>query len=708
MSDDLDLLEDLDTQTNGHDMTEDKGDEAAGQETDASNSLPDHFQGKLTVSMVHTALNDYGYICDRQLATQVFMALNTDPMAGAFLKGPPGAGKTMLPEVLADIFGMEYYFRQATPETREGQLLMDLWPDEDTKAGIRKIEGPITKAVRASHERPSLLLIDEWDKTKPSADAFLLDFLQHGRINAGDINLTADLSNLVVFLTMNDERDLSGPLRRRMPFIEFTNPHPSLVKKALIDSHGAHPYIPALVELYIRGTLSNMDKPVTVQELRQILSQAITLGEDADWNLLVRQYVTKSDRNHQMLQRAESRDVSDWESTMGKDVDGLDPERYGTVEIGSGSITDEDISSSMPKLAEVKELHDRRNTNDAAPDLSTAYAVMRNTDDVYNEVTKLHDPGDSPDQVGWARVEGENITFEEAIPLDELSSADGLWGSPGEVMFSEEDATFEDMLTLRGRGLTFTSYSKEEVIGTYQNGMVDIRWTPEDGAEIIANLMEREIFQEIISPWIYFHPEPTEVMARLGVLDEGIIQRRKEGVGDPTVYFASVSDEWGSNGHDYIKEIKNLEGFDDFVKLVQKKGRVVKVPETNSSYYLFDNVLFGFLGEMNDEFALSITGEVDADVVPFIKKWARHSKVLLKRTVDFGGDPQDLLDDHGFEITSKERIRKIGKGYAAAYRDDGSIRIGSRLQGTKLTPKRINSVIKAIRKAEKDLTSDLG
>lgn len=723
MSDDLDLLVDEETleengQTNGHSptdntvdetMTDENGDEAEGQEpSESSDSLPDSItKSQLNPNMVYTALNDYGYICDRELATQAFMALNTTPMAGAFLKGPPGAGKTLLPEVLSDILGMEYYFRQATPETREGQLLMDLWPDEETKAGIKKIEGPITKAVRNSHKRPTLLLIDEWDKTKPSADAFLLDFLQHGRINAGDINLTADLDNLVVFLTMNDERDLSGPLRRRMPFIEFENPHPSLVKKALIDSHGAHPYIPALIELYIRGTLSNMDKPVTIQELRQVLTQAIALGEDADWNLLVRQYVTKSDRNHQMLHRAENMDVSDWENRMGEEGTALDPERYGTVEIGDNNFRDEHLSGAMPKLSEMKELHEKRNLGETVPDLASAYGVLRNTDHVYNEVTKIHEPGENPDQVGWAKVEGEKITFEEAIPLDSREDADGLWGNPGEVMFSEEAATFDDMLLLRDHGLTFTAYSETEIVGTYANGTVDIHWTEEGGAEIIANLMERETFWEIIAPWVYFYPEPAEVMARLGVLDEGVIERRKAGMDDPTTYFASVSDEWGAQGHDYVKEIKNLDGFSKFVNLVQKKGRIVKVPETDSSYYLFDNVLFGFIGEMNDDFALSITGEVDGDVVPFIKKWARHSKVLLKRTIKFDGEPQDLLDDHGFEITSEERIRKIGKGYAAAYRDDGSIRIGSRLQGKKLTAKRINSVIKAIRNAEKNLSSSV-
>ena len=179
MSDDLGLLTDTDTiATNGHDtpndetntdMTSPAGDEAAGEESSpedapVSDDALDNVEEEanetspadaLSPQMVYQGLNSAGYICDQRLAQQTFMCLNTRPVAGGMLKGPSGAGKTMLTEVVADVFGMEYFYRQATPETREGQLLLDLWPSEETESGIKKIEGPITKAVRSSLERPT-------------------------------------------------------------------------------------------------------------------------------------------------------------------------------------------------------------------------------------------------------------------------------------------------------------------------------------------------------------------------------------------------------------------------------------------------------------------------------------------------------------------------------------------------------------------------
>ena len=72
------------------------------------------------------------------------------------------------------------------------------------------------QAVRATRtarfaQRPVILVLDEWDKTRPSADSFLLDFLQTGRVNFSGRVYTADLARLMVFLTFNVERELSEP-----------------------------------------------------------------------------------------------------------------------------------------------------------------------------------------------------------------------------------------------------------------------------------------------------------------------------------------------------------------------------------------------------------------------------------------------------------------------------------------------------------------
>ena len=321
---------------------------------------PDDPVEALTVDALHEALNDAGYICSRNRARSALAALMTDPLGGFFAFGPPGTGKTWLLEVLGDILGMNTFFKQVSPGSREEDLILDLLPDETARSGIKKQWGELPKAVRASHEGNTLLILDEWDKTRPTADAFLLDFLQNGRVNYGDIQVRANMDNLYVCITLNDERDLSGPAHRRMPYLHFEPLHPSLVREALVNSHGDHPYIEAAVNLYVRCELSMMEKSCTIQELQQLLDAITVLGpDDADWDQLVLDYVTKDRDNHRLLKKAEDVDTTDWDEAdwAEGDADPLDPSAYGPPN-GRSWTSDNGRAASgdaaLPPMAEVK------------------------------------------------------------------------------------------------------------------------------------------------------------------------------------------------------------------------------------------------------------------------------------------------------------------------------------------------------------------
>jgi replication-associated recombination protein RarA len=327
-----------------------------------------------TVDTLHQALQSKGYICDKGRVRSVYAALMTKPIGGFFAFGPPGTGKTWIFELLAEILGTERFFQQVSPGTREEELIQDLLPDEDSKSGIKKELGVLPQAVRASQEGPAFLILDEWDKTRPTADAFLLDFLQNGRINYGDLNMQADMDNLLIGITLNDERDLNGPLQRRLPYLQFEPLHPSLVRQALIDSHADHPYIPAAVSLYVRCEHSAMDKACTIQELRNLLNAITVLGENADWDQLVLDHVTKSKDNHRMLKSAESVDVDDWDDG---EIERLDPAAYKGVD-ADGEV--DPTSPSLPTISEAKG-YESRTDNDETPDLSESFAALKKKDD---------------------------------------------------------------------------------------------------------------------------------------------------------------------------------------------------------------------------------------------------------------------------------------------------------------------------------------
>ena len=439
-----------------------------------------------------------GYICDERFADSVRAALATRPVAGAFLSGPIGAGKSFLPEVLAGVINADFFFYQCFPGTREEDLLVKMLPSEESVSGVSLYDGVMIQAVRATQSgdpnRRVILLLDEWDKTRPSADSFLLDFLQTGRVNFSGREFKADLSRLVVFLTFNMEREMSEPLLRRLPKIDFPAPSPSLVYQALRLTHKDHPYLYSAVILYERCLMADLPKPATIQELRQLLDAVSLLGEGADWDELVYQFVTKSEENHELLRRSEQ-EKSRWQK---KYRARLDPSAY---ELGLHPLLTDDPDyhgRSLPRLSEARAFEESFDASGDPPDPAVSGGLIELTRSSYNQLVRLVDgPAETPDRLGdLARVHGRIISFNRPWPLSRVNELDGLWGENGEILLVEDLATWEDVKALPGWShMDIVKFSKSEILA--KSDGVDLRWTPERGAEIIVDLAKRHVFQHV-------------------------------------------------------------------------------------------------------------------------------------------------------------------------------------------------------------------
>ena len=95
------------------------------------------------------------------------------------LRGPAGTGKTELAMQFSKWWDAKLVFYQCTYGTSEDDLLYRYVPSETAKSGITITLGPLPEALLASQKQRVVLVIDEFDKTRPSADALLLDFLQN-------------------------------------------------------------------------------------------------------------------------------------------------------------------------------------------------------------------------------------------------------------------------------------------------------------------------------------------------------------------------------------------------------------------------------------------------------------------------------------------------------------------------------------------------
>ncbi len=64
-------------------------------------------------------------------------------------------------------------------------------------------------------EKPTLLLVDEVDKSDPEFEAFLLEILSDFQITIPEIGTIVAKTHPLVFLTSNDAREMSDALKRR-------------------------------------------------------------------------------------------------------------------------------------------------------------------------------------------------------------------------------------------------------------------------------------------------------------------------------------------------------------------------------------------------------------------------------------------------------------------------------------------------------------
>jgi MoxR-like ATPase len=188
---------------------------------------------QLTIEDVQEILLKEEYVCDRSLATVVYLSLAMGKPL--LLEGEAGVGKTEIAKVLAKVLNAKL-IRLQCYEGLDANTALYEWnyPKqmlriklEEVQRGDKKaveteifnqdylLKRPLLEAIISEEENPPVLLIDEIDRADVEFEAFLLEVLSDFQITIPEIGTIQAKHRPYVFLTSNRTREIHDALKRR-------------------------------------------------------------------------------------------------------------------------------------------------------------------------------------------------------------------------------------------------------------------------------------------------------------------------------------------------------------------------------------------------------------------------------------------------------------------------------------------------------------
>nr|WP_216656501.1 MoxR family ATPase [Nocardioides marmotae] len=237
-----------------------------------------------------TRLAATGYLADPATATTAYLA-------GALQKpllveGPAGVGKTELAKAVARASGAELVRLQCYEGLDEARALYEwnykkqllriqatqatgdaaTWDEthDDIFTEEFLLTRPLLTAIR--REEPTVLLIDEVDKTDVEVEGLLLEVLSDFQVTIPELGTVAAVRRPFVVLTSNATRELSEAVKRRCLYLHLDYPDAER-EREIVSSQ-----VPDLDER-VAGQLV-----ATIARLRELeLKKAPSIAESVDW-----------------------------------------------------------------------------------------------------------------------------------------------------------------------------------------------------------------------------------------------------------------------------------------------------------------------------------------------------------------------------------------------------------------------------------------
>lgn len=223
-------------------------------------------------------------------------------LRAVLLVGAPGTGKTFFAECLAKGIDAAHFFVPCHPwlSSEEMQQGIDIGR---VAVGVNSaddayLDGQLLKAVRASRARRVVLVLDEVEKAGSRFYPLILDFLQNGRVpDARHEMHQADLKNLHVVLTANEEGDIPEAVKRRCFRVQMEFLPPQVETDVLRKSTGAPGGACRLLVRMANAVREKGESKPSLQELRYLLEARELVSSIRETDALIEAFLVKEDKD---------------------------------------------------------------------------------------------------------------------------------------------------------------------------------------------------------------------------------------------------------------------------------------------------------------------------------------------------------------------------------------------------------------------------